>query len=112
DGKLVLQATGAGHQFGINGPGISPPQLVLLPVTASDRLRLRPDQTLPFPLHVHNPAVQPVNNVVVKLASDYPTVEVLTDSTTIASLSKGETADTGETIQVRFTAGEGYFAPT
>lgn len=112
DGKLILRATGAGHQFGINGPGVSPPQLVLLPVTASDRLRLRPGTALPFSLRVYNPADKPVDHVAVTLSSDYPTVDVHKHTKKIPTLQEGEIADSGDAIKVQFTAGGGYFAPT
>jgi len=116
EGRLVLRTDGSGHHFGITGPGLAAPKLVLLPVTTSDRLRLRPGKLLRLPLRIYNPADQPVRNVTATLSSAYPTVEWLNDSLqgsmTIVELEAGEIAESGDSIQVRFTAGAGDFAPT
>jgi len=111
-GRLVLQTDGSGHYFGINGPGITPPRLVLLPVTTGDRLRLRPGRSLPLSLRVYNPADEPVRNVMVTLSSEYPTVEWIDNSMAVTELQRGEVAESGDSIQVRLVAGAGYFAPT
>lgn len=111
-GRLVLETDGSGHHFGIIGPGVALPKLVLLPVTTSDRLRLRPGKALPLPLRIYNPANKPVRDVVITLSSEYPTVEWLSDSMVFQEIGAGEVAESGDSIQIRLLAGAGYFAPT
>jgi len=112
EGRLVLETDGNGHHFGITGPGVATPRLVLLPLTSFDRLRLRPGKTLPLPLRIYNPAKKPVRDITVTLSSEYPTVEWLSHSMTIAELGAGKVARSGDSIQVQLVAGAGYFAPT
>jgi len=112
EGRIDLQIDGSGHYFGINGPGVTPPQIVLLPITTADRLRLRPGKSLSLPLRVYNPANQPARKIALNLSSKYPTVEWLGRTMAVAELGPGEIAESGDSIQVRLVAGAGDFAPT
>ena len=112
EGRLRFSVDGAGHQISVVGPGVPPPDLVLLPVTTKDHLRLCPHQVQSLPLRIYNPSNQPVKTVRVELSSKYPTVDWENRSLKFDELKPGEVADCQDSLQVRFVAGEGYFART
>jgi len=111
-GRIAFRTDGAGHQFSLIGPGIAGHRPVLLPVTNKDKLRLRPGRGVTIPLQIYNPGAQSLRNVAVVLSSEYPTVEWLRSTAHIARIGPGKVADLGKSIAVRFTAGDGTFAPT
>ena len=53
-----------------------------------------------------------MDDVRVKLESEYPTVNILSGEAKIARLEAGAAIDISAQLRVRFTAGAGYFAPT
>jgi poly(3-hydroxybutyrate) depolymerase len=107
--RITFTTDGQGHLIGINGPKLSSPQLKLLPLTAGDVLRVRPDEPVELPLRIHNPSDAPVRNIEVALSSEYPAVEVLGEKARIPSIEPGGVAGIGG-LKVRFSAGRERFA--
>lgn len=111
-GRITLQCGGGGHQLGISGADLPPQAPVLLPPTDKDALRLWPDRELALPIRVYNPNPVPLKNVTAAMSSEYPTVAWVSKNANVAVLEPGEVADLSSKFLVRFTAGDGYFAPT
>ncbi len=112
DGHLTIRTDAAGHQISFAGPGTGSQPPVLLPVTSSDRLRLRPNREISLPVRVYNPREAPMKGITVKLESNYPTVAVLSGSARIPEISSGGFADVSGDLRLRLTAAQGgYFAP-
>ncbi|MEP7272223.1 MAG: alpha/beta hydrolase-fold protein, partial [Acidobacteriota bacterium] len=112
DGRLTLVTDGGGHQFSFVGPGTGGQPPVVLPLTAKDRLRLAPEQELLLPIRIYNPRGVAMESVRVTLTSEYPTVRMIAGETVIPKIEPGAAVDVSERLRVRFTSGEGYFAPT
>jgi len=112
DRRIAVTLDGTGHQVSFAGPGTGALPPVLLPVTASDRLRLPSGVDVELPIRVYNPRGTSMTDVRVELKSDYPTVQVLGGSATVESISSGRFADLSRQLRIRLTAGAGYFAPT
>jgi pimeloyl-ACP methyl ester carboxylesterase len=112
DGRITVQLEGTGRQVSFAGPGTGALPPVLLPVTASDRLRLPPGVDLELPLRVYNPRGEPLTEVTVELKSEYPTVQLLHGSARVESIAPGSFVDLSKQMRIRLTAGAGYFAPT
>ena len=112
DGRITVTVDGSGHQVSLVGPGTGALPPVLLPLTPKDRLRLVPGVETSLPLRIYNPRGEPMTEVAIELSSDYPTVEVLSAKTLVASIDPGAFADVSKQLKIRFTAGAGYFAPT
>jgi len=110
DGSLSLSVDGTGHQIGIAGPGTGEDAPILLPVTAVDKLRVAPGQSVAIPIKVYNPRGVAMRGVTATLSSDYPTVEVLRGQAAVAEIGPGGVADLAGALKARFTAGTGYFA--
>jgi hypothetical protein len=53
-----------------------------------------------------------MEDVRVTLASDYPTVRIVSGEASLARIDSGAVADLSDLMRVRFTAGDGHFAPT
>jgi pimeloyl-ACP methyl ester carboxylesterase len=111
DGSLTFTVDGMAHEIGLAGPGTGGDAPVLLPLTAADPPRFAPNIDVQLPLRIFNPRGSPVTGVTVALASDYPTVSLLSKPVTIAQIEPGGVADVSKEFSVRFTAGRGYFAP-
>ena len=111
-GRLQFSFDGVGHQISVIGPGVSQPAIVLLPATTKDYLRLWPNKMQTLPLRIYNPSDQPLKNARLKISSKYPTVEWAKKSFHIPLLKPGEVVETGNSIQVRFVAGDECFART
>ncbi len=112
EGRLTFTVNGEGHQIGFAGPGTGGQPPVLLPLTARDRLLCYPLQEFSLPVRVFNPRGSALEEVKVSLESDYPTVEILSGLFTIPKLESGAVADLSRNFKVKFTAGNGYLAPT
>jgi len=112
EGRLTLATDGAGHQFSFAGPGAADQPPVVLPLTTKDKLRLPPGLDLALPIRIYNPRHAAMTNVKATLSSEYPTVQLLSSEATIPRLEPGAAADLADRMRARFTAGEGYFAPT
>jgi enterochelin esterase-like enzyme len=108
DGRITFSVDGAGHQVSFSGPGTGAEPPVLLPVTVKDRLRVPPAADVTLPLRVYNPRSRPMENVAVEIATEYPTVQILTGRVTIPRIEPGAAAPLD--VKARFTAGAGYFA--
>jgi len=111
-GRLTIRLNGAGHQISFVGPGTGGQPPVLLPLTAKDKLRLAPAQDLALPIRIYNPRGAAMEGVRVKLTSEYPTVQILAGETVIPKIDGGASWYIPDALRVRFTAGDGYFAPT
>jgi pimeloyl-ACP methyl ester carboxylesterase len=111
-GRLSLQVDCSGHELGISGPGIEPQAPILLPLTTKDVLRVLPGKELSMPVRIFNPRDVPLDNVGVRLSSDYPTVEILSGTAELKRVAAAGTADLNSAVRVRFTAGDGDFART
>jgi poly(3-hydroxybutyrate) depolymerase len=111
DSRLTIITDGAGHQLSFQGPGAADQPPLLLPLTARDKLRLPPDRDLALPVRIYNPRNVPMKDVKATLSSEYPTVQLLASEVTIPRIEAGDLVDVGDHLRVRFTAGEGYFAP-
>lgn len=112
EGRLTFSTDGSGHQISFVGPGTGGQPPVLLPLTMKDKLRLAPEQDLVLPVRIYNPRGIAMESVRVKLASEYPTVNILAGETVIPKIESGAALDLTDRLRVRFTAGAGYFAPT
>ncbi|HEX4949926.1 MAG TPA: alpha/beta hydrolase-fold protein [Blastocatellia bacterium] len=111
-GRLTIRINGAGHQLSFVGPGTGGQPPVLLPLTAKDKLRLPPEQESSLPVRIYNPRGTALEAVRVKLTSEYPTVQIVAGETVIPKLDAGASWYLPDQLRVRFTAGDGYFAPT
>lgn len=112
EGRLTLITDGAGHQLSFDGPGMGGQPPVVLPLTASDKLRLAPGQELLLPVRIYNPRGVVMDAIRVRLASEYPTAHILSGEATIPRIEPGAAVDVSDRLRVRFTAGAGYFADT
>jgi len=112
DGRLTITTDGAGHQFSIHGPGAGDQPPVVLPLTSGDKLKLPPGRDQALPVRIYNPRDTPLTDVKAALSSEYPTVQFLASEVTIPKIEPGASIDIADHMRVRFTAGEGYFAPT
>ncbi|MFN7929425.1 MAG: hypothetical protein U0Y68_16055 [Blastocatellia bacterium] len=65
-----------------------------------------------MPIRVQNPRGVAMEGVTVELASSYPTVRIVAGEAKVPKIEAGAAADTADQLRVRFTAGDGYFAPT
>ena len=110
-GRITLTVDGSGHQVSFAGPGTGGQPPVLLPLTASDVLRLPPAAELRLPIRIYNPRGVVMEDVKVAIESDYPTVNLTGRSAEIASLQPGGIADLSDRFRVILTSGAGYFAP-
>ena len=111
EGRITFTVDGRGHQISFAGPGTGAEPPVLLPLTGSDRLRLRPNQEIALAVRIYNPRGAAMEGVSVSLETDYPTVALLAGTAQVASIKPGAAADLSSRLKVRFTAGSGYFAP-
>jgi hypothetical protein len=109
-GRLALATDGGVHEISITGPGINPQPAVLAPLTAGDYLRPAPGSPVHLPIGILNPRLTPMANLRAELASDYPTVAIVSGVTERKSLGPGKMADLGDAFLVKFTAGAGDFA--
>ncbi len=112
EGRITFTVDGAGHQLSFAGPGTGAQTPVLLPITPKDTLRVPPAANVRLPVRIYNPRAEPMKDVTVRLASEYPTVAIPADSLTIPEIRPGDWLDVSDHFNARFTAGAGYFAPT
>ena len=113
DGRLRFSVNGAGHQLNFEGPGIEDAALpVLLPLSASDELRVESGREVSLPIRIYNPHSKPISGLTVALSSQYPTVSILLGPATVPVLDPGQVMDMSSSFRLWFTAGAGYFAPT
>jgi predicted alpha/beta superfamily hydrolase len=112
DGTLTFSVDGAGHQMSFIGPGTGAQPPVLLPLTSGDRLRLSPQTDISLPIRIYNPRGVAMKAVSARLISEYPTVQLLSQSAEIPSIETCSFADLSNDFRVRFTAGAGYYEPT
>jgi predicted alpha/beta superfamily hydrolase len=110
EGRLRLTFDGAGHQVGINGPGTGAQPPVVLPLVPNDRLRVQPGVATALPVRIFNPRAQPMRNVQVELATEYPTVELQAAKATVEEIAPGQAVDLSDRLRAHFTGGGGYFA--
>jgi hypothetical protein len=110
DGRLNLAVDGNGHELSFVGPGTGSDAPVLLPV-ANDVLRLEPGREIALPIRLYNPRGASMTGLKVRVSSDYPTVEVVTDEAAIPEIASGSVADVSGVLRLRVTGGAGYFAP-
>ena len=110
DGRIRIAVDGSGHQIGIAGPGSGAQPPVLLPMTAMDRLRLRPGREVVLPVRVFNPRGEAMKDVHVTLTTEYPTVEVIAGQAEVASLNAGAATDLTSRFRIRCTSGAGDYA--
>jgi len=111
DGRLSFAVDGAGHQVSFVGPGTGAQPPVVLPLTRKDRLRLDPGREVALPIRIYNPRGEAMKDVRVELASEYPTVKLLTSAVTLPLIEAGRAADLAGQFRAVFTAGAGDFAP-
>ena len=111
DGRITVTVDAAGHQLGFAGPGTGAEPPVLLPVTASDRLRVMPARDIALPIRIYNPRGEAMTDVRVTLSTEYPTVRLLSPAKTVERIESGAVVDLSGAFQARFTAGAGAFAP-
>ena len=112
DGALTFTVDGAGHQVSFVGPGTGAQPPVLLPLTARDKLRLAPQADVSLPIRIYNPRGEAMKDVRVRLSSEYPTVQLLSQAAEVSSIEPGTFVDLSSRFRARFTAGAGYFEPT
>jgi pimeloyl-ACP methyl ester carboxylesterase len=108
-GRLSFAVDGAGHQISFAGPGTGAQPPVMLPLTASDRLRPRPDREITLPIRVYNPRAEAMKDVRAALTTDYPTVKIQAGSASFAEIGSGAIAEFA--ARVRMISGAGDFAP-
>jgi predicted alpha/beta superfamily hydrolase len=112
DGTINFTVDGAGHQISFIGPGTGAQPPVLLPLTAGDKLRVPPQAEVSLPIRIYNPRGEAMKDIKVNLASEYPTVQLLSQSAEVPSIEPGSFVDLSSKFRARFTAGAGYFEPT
>ncbi len=112
DGALTFTVDGTGHQVSFVGPGTGAQPPILLPLTSDDKLRMKPQADLSLPVRIYNPRGAVMKDVSVKLTSEYPTVQILSQAATVSVIEPGGFVDLSDQFRVRFTAGAGYFEPT
>jgi len=112
DGRIDFTLDGAGHQISFVGPGSRGGAPVLLPLTSADRLRLPAGLAVRLPVRIYNPRAEALTDVTAALSSEYPTAEIPAPAVTIPRIEPGGVADLTTRFAVKFTAGDGYFAPT
>jgi pimeloyl-ACP methyl ester carboxylesterase len=112
NGRIDFTVDGEGHQISFVGPGTGSDAPILLPVTASDQLRVQAGKEIHLPVRIYNPRAVALTDVTVSLSSSYPTVTLLSNAATVPRIEAGGVADLTTKFSVRFTAGAGYFAPT
>lgn len=110
-GRLRLAVDGSGHQLSISGPGAGMQPPLLLPVSRADILRVLPEIEVPLSIRVYNPRVEPMKAVSVTVETEYPTVELLTQTAAIAEIPAGGTVDLSARFHARFHAADGDYAP-
>ena len=110
DGRLKFDVDGSGRQVSITGPGAGVHQPVLLPVSR-DVLRVMPGREVALPIRIYNPRTEALKGLTVELESDYPTVELLGRSATVAEIPAGGSVDLSKQFRAKFTAGAGDYAP-
>jgi hypothetical protein len=66
---------------------------------------------VPLPIRIYNPRGEAMTEVRVALSTEYPTVRLLRESTSIGRIEPGGLADLPGVFHARFTAGAGDFAP-
>ena len=112
DGRITVVVDGAGHQISFAGPGTGALPPVLLPLTRQDRLRVAPGSDVTLPIRIYNPRGEEMREVTVELATEYPTVQLLSGSTQVPVIKFGSFVDLSKEMRVRVVGGGGYFAPT
>ncbi len=110
-GRLTLPMDGQGHEVSIAGLGTGAQPPIVMPLTSRDVLRTEPANAVEIPLRIYNPRSEPMREVKVKIASEYPTVEVITGEATIREIPSGGVSDLSRQMRVKLTGGSGYFAP-
>lgn len=109
DGRLSFTVDGAAHQLSMSGPGCGAEPPVLLPLTSSDFLRVKPGAPVKLPLKLYNPRNVAQHNIRLKIESDYPTVQVEGTEARIDEMPPGAVIDLSDRFSVTFTAGrDGY----
>ena len=111
DGRLEFTVDSSGHQLSFIGPGTGGEPPVLLPLTTRDKLRLPPQTSVPLPLRIYNPRADAMAEVKIEASSEYPTVEFLSRTATIAKIDAGSVVDLSQQFTMRLTSGNGYFEP-
>lgn len=111
DGRLQFEVDGSGRQVSISGPGAGAQPPVLLPVGRGDLIRALPNTETPLPIRIFNPRVEPMRDVRVEVATEYPTVALSTGQTTVAEIPAGGSVDLSKLFRARFTAAAGDYAP-
>ena len=110
-GRIHLQLNCSGHEIGFAGPGTGAQRPDLLRVTSKDVPRLLPGEPVSLPIRIFNPRGKPIENLTAELTSAYPTVEILHGNTAHRKIAPGQIVDLSAAFRVRFTAGDGGFAP-
>lgn len=110
DGRLTLRTGCEGHQLSIQGPGLPAPSPILLPFTSSDVVRVIAAEPVALPVRVWNPAPAAVQQVNVKVSTEYPTVLLKATSATVPEIAADAVADLGPQLSASFVAAPGDFA--
>ena len=111
DGRMTVETDGRGHQISFAGEGVGALPPVLLPAARRGTLRVPPGRDVALPVRLYNPRAEAMENLRVRLSSEYPAVALLRDTAEVPVLKAGETADLSGTLRARFTSGAGDFAP-
>lgn len=111
DGRLTFQVDGSGRQVSIHGPGAGGQAPLLLPVGRGDLLRVMPGTEVALPLRIYNPHLDPMKDVAVEVASDYPIVALAETKARIAEIPAGGSVDLSKLFRARFTSGGGDYWP-
>ncbi len=111
DGRITVSVDGAGHQVSFVGPGTGSQPPVVLPLTAKDLPRLKPGVEISLPVRIYNPCGREMTNLQAEVSSEYPTVEIVSGSADVKSISPGGVVDLSGQLRVRLTSGGGYFEP-
>jgi len=106
DGRLVFELDGLGHDIAImkDREARAP---VLLPWEPKGTPVVETDRDLHLPIRLINTNGIAVKNIVVRLTSDYPVVEIQGGPVTIPSLQPGEIVDLSDRFTERFVSSEG-----
>jgi hypothetical protein len=112
EGRLRFSVNGDGHQLSVEGPGVESAAPVLLPLSASEEMRVESGREVSLPIRIYNPRSEPITGLSITMASQYPTVSMLSGSASVPVLDPGQKMDLSPLFRIRFTAGAGYFAPT